>query len=84
MARLKGSYSFSCSGWGYFFSTWKVRSRWVLSEYQIKKMLCLGTCFLNAMEKTQLAWDQVAQEFHKKAKEIPGMLALRTVLLPEV
>lgn len=31
---------------------------------------------------TQLAWDQVAQEFHKKAKEIPGMLALRTV--PEV
>lgn len=35
-------------------------------------------------KKTQLAWDQVVQEFHKKAKEIPGMLALRTVLLPGV
>lgn len=35
-------------------------------------------------KKAQLAWDQEAQEFHKTAKEIPGMLALRTVLLPEV
>lgn len=54
-------------------------------------MLCLGTCFLKKKnktqqnnQKTQLAWDQVAPEFHKKAKEIPGMLALRIVLLPEV
>lgn len=55
-------------------------------------MLYLGTWSLNAVEKTpqapgagpQLAWDQAAQEFHKKAKEIPGMLALRIVLLPGI
>lgn len=55
-------------------------------------MLYLGTCSLNALGKKpqtpgagpQLAWDQVAQEFHKETKEITGMLASRTVLLLEI
>lgn len=55
-------------------------------------MLYLGTCSLNAIGKqsqiqganSQLAWDQIAQEFHKKAEEITDMLALRTGELLEI
>lgn len=32
----------------------------------------------------QLAWEQVAQDFHEEAKEIAGKLALRIVLLLEI
>lgn len=72
------------------FSTWNLRSGWLLSEYRICKVLYLGTCPLNAVKKknTQIrgADPQLAEEFQEeaKAKGTTGVLASRTGLPLEI